>query len=191
MRKITLFNRISLDGFYAGPGGGIDWFVQDSDLDKYVMGSGSPEPGAVLFGRITYQMFEDVWPNVARDPNAPAEAKQMADSLNRMTKVVFSNTLKELNWENSMLLKGDVAEQVRKIKQAGGGDIIIFGSGTIVRPLASEGLIDEYLLIVTPVILGTGKLMFEDVKRSNLKLVEAKDFPSGNVLLSYRMTTAF
>jgi dihydrofolate reductase len=129
MRKITLFNRISLDGFYAGPDGGIDWFVQDSDLDKYVMGGGSPGPGAVLLGRITYQMFENVWPHVARDPNAPAEAKQMADSLNRMTKVVFSNTLKELTWENSMLVKGEVAGQVRKIKQDGEGGIIIFGSG--------------------------------------------------------------
>ena len=157
MRKITLFNRISLDGFYAGPDGGIDWSVQDSDLDKYVMGGGSPRPGAVLLGRITYQMFENVWPHVARDPNAPAESRQMADSLNRMTKIVFSNTLDELTWENSLLVKGNAAEQVRKIKQADGGDIIIFGSGTIVQPLASAGLIDEYLLIVTPVILGAGK----------------------------------
>lgn len=190
MRKITLFNRISLDGFYASPDGGIDWFVQDSGLDKYVMGSGSPGPGAVLLGRITYQMFESVWPHVARDPNAPAEAKQMADSLNRITKVVFSNTLKELTWENSMLLQGDAAEQVSKMKQENGSDMIIFGSGSIVQPLASAGLIDEYLLIVTPVILGAGKSMFEDVKKTGLKLVEEKAFSTGNVLLTYQMTAA-
>lgn len=186
MRKITLFNRISLDGFFSGPDGGIDWSIPDAELDKHVMGGGSPGPGAVLLGRITYQMFENVWPHVARDPNAPAMAKQMAGSLNRMTKLVFSHTLKQLTWENSMLIKGDVTEQVRKIKQAGGGDIIIFGSGTIVQPLASAGLIDEYQLILTPVILGAGKPMFQGVKRSGLKLVEAKAFSSGNVLLTYK-----
>jgi len=186
MRKVTLFNRISLDGFYAGPNDSIDWFIADPDLDKYAMSGSVGRPDTGLFGRITYQMFEKVWPNVARDPNAGREAKQMADSLNRMTKAVFSNTLKQLTWENSMLLKGDIAEQVRKIKQGSGAGIIIFGSGTIVRALASAGLIDDYLLIVTPVILGAGKLMFQDVQKSSLQLVEAKAFPSGNVLLTYR-----
>jgi dihydrofolate reductase len=196
MRKVIVFNRVSLDGFYAGADGSIDWFVRDPEVDKYVRDPQGDkaahemmQPDTVLFGRVTYQQFESYWPTVAKDPGAPKEARSMANDLNQMTKVVFSKTLKEVTWENSRLVKGDVTQEVRKIKQGNGPDIIIFGSGTIIQQLASEGLIDEYLILVTPVILGTGKLMFKDVKKFNLKLLKAKDFKSGNVMLHYRFAT--
>jgi len=184
MRKVIVFNRISIDGFFAGPNGAIDWFVQDPEVDQAT--HEMMHPDSLLFGRLTYQMFESYWPHVATDPNAPKEALVLANELNQMTKVVFSKTLKEVTWENSKLVKGNLPEEVGKLKQGANPEIAIFGSGTIVQQLAGEGLIDEYLILVTPVILGTGKLLFKDVKKSNLKLLGARGFNSGNVLLHYR-----
>jgi len=183
MRKVVLFNRISIDGFFAGPNGEIDWFVQDPEVDKAT--HQMMHPDTILFGRLTYQMFESYWPHLASDPNAPKEFLVLANELNQMTKVVFSKTLKEVTWVNSKLVKGNVPEEVRKLKQGAGLEIVIFGSGTIVQQLAGEGLIDEYLILASPVVLGTGKLLFKDVKKSSLKLLGARDFNSGNVLLHY------
>ncbi len=184
MRKVVMLNRISLDGFFAGPNGEIDWFIHDPDVDRAA--HEMMHPDTVLFGRLTYQMFESYWPPVAQDPNAPKEARTLANELNQMTKVVFSNCLEAVAWVNSELVKGAVTKQVRGLKQGDGHDITIFGSGSIVQQLANEGLIDEYLLIVTPVVLGTGKPLFKDVKKLNLELVETREFDSGNVLLHYK-----
>jgi dihydrofolate reductase len=188
MRKVFLFNRISMDGFYAGPNGEIDWFIHDPEVDKAT--HEIMHADTMLLGRVTYQMFESYWPHVKEDPNEPKEAKVLADELDQMTKVVFSKTLKEVTWENSRLVKDHVAEEVRKLKQGEGADIVIFGSGSIVQQLAGEGLIDEYLILITPVILGTGKLMFKDVKKSNLELLETRSFNTGNVLLHHRFASA-
>src|SRR4051812_6027332 len=172
MRKVIMFNRISIDGFFAGPNGEIDWFVNDTEVDKAL--HEMMQPDTILFGRVTYKMFESFWPHVATDPNAPTEARILANELNQMTKVVFSKTLKEVTWENSKLVKGDVTKEVSRLKQGEGPDIVIFGSGTIVQQLADEGLIDEYLIAVTPVVLGTGKLLFKNVKKHSLELLEAR-----------------
>jgi dihydrofolate reductase len=188
MRKVFLFNRISMDGFYAGPNGEIDWFIHDPEVDKAT--HEIMHADTMLLGRVTYQMFESYWPHVKEDPKQPKEAKALADELDQMTKVVFSKTLKEVTWENSRLVKDNVAEEVRKLKQGKGADIVIFGSGSIVQQLAGEGLIDEYLILVTPVILGTGKLMFKDVKKSNLELIETRAFNTGNVLLHHEFASA-
>ena len=139
----------------------------------------------MLLGNVTYTMFENSWPQIAKDPKAPEELHKLADEVIGMTKVVFSQTRKEVTWENSKLFSGNILEEVEKLKQAEGTDIIIFGSGTIVQQLSNAGLIDEYLIIVTPVVLGNGKPLFGDVKRLNLRLLEARHFKSGNVLLRY------
>lgn len=131
----------------------------DPDLDKAV--HEMMQPDTVLLGGVTYQLFDSYWPNVMRDPNASKEERILANELNQMTKVVFSKTLKKVTWENSKLFEDNLVEEVRKLKQEKGSDIVIFGSGTIVQQLTSEGLIDEYLIIVTPVILGNGKLLFK------------------------------
>src|SRR3970282_1362608 len=110
-------------------------------------------PDTLLLGRATYQMFENYWPHVAENPNASKGDRILADELNQMTKVVFSKTLKEVTWMNANLVKGGVTKEVKKLKQGSGADIAIFGSGAIVQQLANEGLIDEYLLTVTPVVL--------------------------------------
>jgi dihydrofolate reductase len=188
MRKVVMFNRVSVDGFFAGPNGEIDWFIVDPELDRALHEMSQPgvaPADTVLLGRVTYQLFESFWPEVAADPEAPKEARTIADELNRMTKVVFSKTLKDVSWQNTRLVKGNVTEEVSRLKQEKGSDILIFGSGTIVQQLTAEGLINEYLLAVTPVVLGTGKPLFKDVKKLNLELLEAKKFKSGNVLLHY------
>jgi dihydrofolate reductase len=190
MRRVIMFNRVSVDGFFAGPKGEIDWFVADSELDRALHEMGQPgtvSPGTVLLGRVTYQLFESIWPKAAADPKAPKEARITADELNRMTKVVFSKTLKEVSWENTRLVSGDVAKEVIRLKQEKGSDILIFGSGTIVQQLTDAGLIDEYLLAVTPVILGDGKLLFKGVKKLGLEPLDTRSFKSGNVLLHYKI----
>ncbi len=120
------------------------------------------------------------------NPKVPEEERKMGTELNQMTKIVFSSSLKEVTWENSILIRGEVAREVKKLKQDRGADMVIFGSGTIVQQLTAEGLIDEYLFAVTPTILGAGKTLFPGVKRSNLELLEARKFHSGNVLMHYK-----
>ena len=185
MRKIVMFNRVSVDGFFAGPKGEIDWFVMDNEVDKAT--HEMMQPDTVLLGRVTYELLESYWPNVANDPGVSEEVRTIGNELNQMTKLVFSKTLNKVTWENSKLVKGNIIEEVRKLKQGEGADIVIFGSGTIVQQLSDEGLIDEYLFAVTPVILGTGKPLFKDIKKLNLELLKARNFKSGNVLLHYRI----
>lgn len=183
MRKIYMFNRTSLDGFFAGLDGNIDWFIPDPEVDRDIHQMMNPD--SCLFGRVTYQLFENYWPMVARNPDAPAGAKTMANELNTMNKLVFSRTLDKLSWENSRLMKRNLVEEVKQLKQGDGKDLVIFGSGSIVQQLAGEDLIDEYLILVTPIALGAGKSLFAGVNHSNFKLVEVKSYRSGNVLLHY------
>ena len=185
MRKVIVFNRVSIDGYFAGPNGEIDWFVHDPEVDKAA--HARMHPDTVLFGRVTYRMFEGYWPGVGKNANATREERALSDELDQMTKVVFSNTLKEVTWVNSRLIKGDVPGEVRKLKQGDGPDMVIFGSGTIVEQLTREGLIDEYMIVVTPVILGAGRPLFGSLDRINLNLLEARSFPSKNVLLHYEL----
>ncbi len=185
MRKIVMFNRISMDGFFAGPNGeSHEWFVQDQNVGEAA--HEMMEPDTVLFGRVTYQLFEGHWPKVEADPKAPKEEQATAKELRNMNKIVFSKTLKGVNWENSELIKGDLIDEVKKLKQGNGSDMVIFGSGTIVQQLTTHGLIDEYVFVVTPVILGAGKSLFKEVDKLNLKLLETRDFKSGNVILHYK-----
>ena len=180
-----MLNRISIDGFFAGPNGEIDWFIRDPEVDKASHEEGGAD--TVLFGRVTYQLFESLWPKIVTDPEAPEEMRNTANELSRMTKVVFSKTLKKITWENSRLVRGGIAEEVRRLKEGEGPGIVIFGSGTIVQQLTDEELIDDYLFIVTPVILGSGKSLLAGVKKLNLKLLDSREFKSGNVLLHYRI----
>src|SRR5512139_4081061 len=163
MKKVIMLNRISLDGYFAGPNGEIDWFIHDPAVDEAA--HEMMQADTLLLGRVTYQMFESYWPHVLSDPTAPAEARKTADELNRMSKVVFSKTLDEVTWVNTKFVRDAIPEEVRQLKQGAGADIAIFGSGSIVQQLAVDGLIDEYLIIVTPVVLGAGRPLFKDINR--------------------------
>ncbi|MEV6926532.1 dihydrofolate reductase family protein [Dactylosporangium sp. NPDC051485] len=184
MRKLVVFTRVSLNGAYArGDETVVNWSIPDPSVDRKAHELMSPD--TVVFGRLTYQVFENVWPAVAADPNMPAGMRKMGEELNEMTKVVFSRTLTDVEWVNTELYHGDVEATVGKLKEGTGGDIVIFGSGEIVRQLANADLVDEYLLAVTPVVLDDPKLMFEGVKEQKMKLIGTHSFDSGNVLLHY------
>ncbi|RPJ25819.1 MAG: dihydrofolate reductase [Chloroflexi bacterium] len=190
MRRIVMINWVSVDGFFAGPNGEIDWMIRDPEVDQVLHEprAGETESAGsdtMLLGNVTYTLFENSWPNIAKDPNAPEELHKLADEVIGMTKLVFSRTRQEAPWENSKLFHGNLVEEVEKLKQVEGSPIIIFGSGTIVHQLTNAGLIDEYLIAVTPVILGKGKPLFSDASKLNLRLLEARSFQSGNVLLHY------
>jgi dihydrofolate reductase len=180
-----MMNWVSIDGFYADESGSIDWIVRDPEVDKATHGVGQGKADTMLCGRVTYQEMESFWPRAALDPNLPAGVKAMADEVNQMQKVVFSRTLTGVTWENSRLVRDDLVGEVKRLKDKGGSEMMLFGSGTIVQQLTDAGLIDDYVLIVTPVILGKGKPLFEDVTKLSVKLVSAKSFASGNVLLHY------
>jgi dihydrofolate reductase len=135
--------------------------------------------GALLLGRVTYQGFAAAWPSVTDEAG-------FADRMNSLPKYVVSTTLEEVEWNNSKLIKGNVAEEVTRLKQQPGQDILIAGSGTLVQTLMHHDLIDDYRLLVYPVVLGSGKRLFQDGSKTTLRLVETKTFPSGIVLLHYQ-----
>jgi dihydrofolate reductase len=188
MRKIKMLNRISIDGYFASPNEasfGMDWFIHDPEVDKaaHIIGG---KLGTLILGGTTYRGFERYWVPVLHDSQAPGHLKEIADELTDMTKVVFSTTIKNSDWKNTQIFDGNLIQIVRQLKEDAGSDILVLGSGSIVQQLAAEGLIDEYIFIVTPVVSGAGKPLFLHVKQFELALVEAKAFKSGNVVLHYQ-----
>ena len=195
MRRITMFNRVSADGYFAGPDGNLNWVVPDPEVDKEGVAS-IPDTDTVLFGRRTYEMFERFWPHVlqdsdtAPDPHVPgrqsSEVRAFAAMLNQATKLVFSRTLKKVSWKNSRLFPEFDPNAIAALKREPGKEMIIFGSGTIVSQLTEHGLIDEYHFVVSPILLGNGRTLLNGIPTSaKLKLAEAKTYPSGTVLLRY------
>ena len=136
---------------------------------------------ALLLGRVTYEGFAAAWPS-RKDPDG------FADRFNSMPKFVASKTLMKLDWNNSHLIRGDLATEVSKLKQQEGQDIVIHGSPTLVRSLLPHDLIDEYRLLVYPLVLGRGKRLFDDASQAKLKLAESEAFSKGVVKLVYRRT---
>jgi dihydrofolate reductase len=186
MRKIVMFNLVSVDGFFAGPDGNIDWHVVDEEFNQAAVAM-IERFDTMLFGRTTYQLFESYWPNAAKDPATSKEDRIIADKINEMTKIVFSKTLDKVTWAHAQLVHALVPQAIENMKHQPGRDIVIYGSGTIVQQLTTLGLLDEYQLLVNPVILGTGKPLFKDVQGTlKLQLLSTKQFRSGNVLLTYQ-----
>jgi dihydrofolate reductase len=195
-RQIVMFNRVSADGYYSSPDGNLDWAIQDPDLDKEAA-NGLDGAGTMLFGRKTYDMFESFWPRAldgggptAPNPHRPGhhspEMRALATWINESRKIVFSTTRKTVTWQNSELRSTFDPEEILALKREPGKNIMIFGSGSIVSALTQHGLIDEYQFVVSPVILGSGGLPIRDIStRLRLKLLEASNYPSGNVKLRY------
>ncbi|HLE42001.1 MAG TPA: dihydrofolate reductase family protein [Nitrospirota bacterium] len=181
MRKVFVFNLVTLDGYFEGPRREIDWHNVDAEFNEYAIGMLN-SVDTLLFGRVTYELMAGYWPT----PDAMKNDPIVAGKMNSLPKIVFSRTLDKVAWNNSRLVKSNVEEEIQKIKKQQGKDIVILGSGSIVSELAPLGLIDEYRLMVNPVVLGAGKPLFKGIKdRLNLKLIKAKTFKSGNVLLYY------
>ena len=187
MRRLLVFNSVSLDGFFVDQNGDMSWaHVRDrnGDFNEFVQGNASGG-GELLFGRITYDLMAGYWPTPLAVKNDPV----VAEGMNKLPKVVFSRTMEKPSWNNTRLVKADVPGEIRKMKKAPGSDMVIMGSGSIISLLASEGVIDEYQVVVVPVVLGKGRTMFDGVREKlALRLTKSRVFSNGNVFLSYEPT---
>jgi dihydrofolate reductase len=188
MRKIVLTEWISLDGYTVGPDNDMS-FVGESfneEMGQYESNI-LTQSDTLLLGRLTYESFAGSWPYVPDKPDVDEGEKAYAQQLNKMRKIVFSRTLGSADWNNSVLQRDIDAAAIKQWKQADGKDMLIYGSASIVQQLTNLALIDEYQLLVHPVILGGGKPLLKDIAdKHRLKLVGAKPFTSGVVLLTYQ-----
>ncbi len=178
MRRILVKNHMSLDGFFEGPNKEIDWFGFDQEqFDDSVALLNSVD--TLLFGRTTYEMMKAYWAVAPPDP--------VCGKMNSLPKIVFSSTLQGADWNNTRVVNGDIAEEALRLKQQPGGDMVVLGSGALASLLLERGLVDEYRLYITPIVLGGGHPLFQQIsERVNLKLVAQKTFQSGIVMLVYR-----
>jgi dihydrofolate reductase len=181
MRKLAVFNLMTLDGYIAGEGGDISWHNVDEEFQE-LANAASNSGNTLLFGRVTYELMAGFWPTSEAIRTDPI----VAAGMNKSEKIVFSRTLQKADWNNTRLVKDDMLAEVRRLKQGAGKDLTVLGSGSIVAQFAEEGLIDEYQVLLNPVVIGKGKTMFEGLKRRlALKLVRTRTFGNGNVLLTY------
>jgi dihydrofolate reductase len=187
MRKLGVFNNVSLDGYFTDAHGDMSWaHKQDPEWQAFSAENASGG-GTLMFGRVTYEMMAGFWPTPAALKSMPVVAEKM----NKMPKVVFSKTLKKTSWENTEVASGDIVTRVRKLKESQGSNIVIMGSGSIVAQLTQARLIDTYQVVVVPLVLGSGRTMFDGVKdKLNLKLEKTRAFENGNVVLWYQPTQA-
>jgi dihydrofolate reductase len=173
---------LSLDGYFARTNGDMMWAHREDPEFSAFVARNAQSDGALLFGRVTYEMMASYWPSAAAHANAP----EVADGMNRAAKYVVSRTLERASWANTTLLKGELASEVEKLKRDSGRPIVILGSASLVTALAAAGLIDEYQIVVAPVALGSGRSLFAGLKRDlALKLVETRRFANGNLFLRY------
>lgn len=184
MRKLSMFNTVSVDGFFTDAHGDMRWAQaggDDAEWREFAAGNAGGG-GALMLGRVTYDMMAGFWPT-------PAAAMQDATVVARMNegpKFVVSRSLENPAWNNTSVLSGDLATAVRELKATDGPDIVILGSGSIVSQLTEANLIDAYQFVVTPLLLGTGRPLFETVTtRPTLTLVSSRAFKNGKTVLGY------
>ncbi len=186
MGKISVFINVSVDGFYAGPSGEIDWFKsieQDKEWEKYTHDQSRSGKSTLLFGRTTYDMMKNFWSSNQALQNDP----EMAKVVNFNSKIVFSKSLNKVeeneNWKNISIINEINPEEIWKLKKK--ADLVILGSGSIVQQFTNLNLLDEYSLVVVPIVLGNGKSLFKDVKQKTLQLIESRSFNNGINILRY------
>ena len=187
MSIISVFNNVTIDGFFAEPDGKIDFFKRENDVEQEEFTNDSVKSGGMLIlGRVTYQLMAGYWPT----PQAMESSPRVAEFMNNTPKIVFSRTMDRAEegprWKNVRLFDDIRRDEIIELKKEGGIGITILGSGSIVRQLANLGLIDQYQLMIHPLLLGRGKRLLENIKAMNLQLSDSKAFKNGNVLLRYR-----
>jgi dihydrofolate reductase len=188
MRKIVLTEWVSLDGYTSGPNDDMSFVGEsfDEDMGRY-QGEIVETADTLLLGRLTYESFAGAWPHMPDNPNASEGEKWYARQLNAMRKIVFSTTLASADWNNSELVRSIDASAINALKEQDGKDILIYGSASIVQQMTNLGLIDEYQVLVHPVLLGGGKTLFANVSDKHpLRLVSSRQLSSGVVLLTYQ-----
>ena len=175
MRKVIVSEFVSLDGVIEAP----EWAAQFGDEENAYKMEELFACDALLLGRVTYQEFAAVWPGMAADTG------EYGERMNNLPKYVVSTTLQEMEW-NASLIQGNITEEISRLKQQSGQDLLVSGSGELVHSLTQHHLIDEYRLMIFPVVVGSGKRLFaEGSEKQAIKLIEAKAFSSGVVVLSY------
>lgn len=181
---------ISLDGFVAGPHGELNWVQLDQQLFDHV-GQRIGKTGAALYGRVTYQMMENYWPEADKRPSATKHDIEHSQWYNNVHKVVLSRTIRTGNLSNTTIISNNLTDSINEIKNTsyeGSDDILLFGSPTATHALQQHGLIDGYWLFVNPVILGQGIPLFTDIKEKvKLNLLNTQQFASGVTELNYML----
>ncbi len=174
MRKIVVTEFVSADGVMENPSWTMPYW---NDEIAKVKGDEMFASDALLLGRVTYEGFAAAW---------PTSKDEGANQMNSIAKYVVSTTLQKAEWNNSHIIKGNVAEEIAKLKQQPGKDILVGGSSTLVNSLIQHNLVDEFTLLVYPLVLGSGKRLFKEGSHTTLKLVEAKALSKGVTLLRYQ-----
>lgn len=172
---------ISIDGYFEGPNRELDWHNVDAEFNEYAINNLN-NLDLLLFGRVTYELMAGYWPTDLALGDDPIVAEKM----NNIKKIVFSKTLGNAEWNNTELFSDNVVEKVKYLKQLPGKDIAIFGSSDLAVTLIPSGLIDEFHIFVSPIVLGRGKTIFTGLnEKLNLELKNVRHFDTGNVLLKY------
>lgn len=184
MRKIIVSMNVTLDGFMAGANGELDWHfpMWSEEMSVYICDQ-LGKTDTILLGRVSYERMAGYWPKKTFE----GVELEYADMMNNHTKIVFSQTLDSVNWQNTILVRGDISTQVQKMKQSPGKDMIIYGSSSIVQSFIQEGLIDEFQIWVHPVFIQNGVPMFRDMEENiYLQFIRTRSFRSGVVILYYK-----
>jgi dihydrofolate reductase len=186
MRKVVTDHLLSLDGYFGGPNGEIDWFGFDEESMEWsrkIMGAAD----SIVMGRRTFELMAQFWPTPSALEQEPYIAKRMTE----LPKIVFSRTLDSSTWQNTKFVRRPVAETIREEKQGSGGSILILGSSLILAPLWKEHLVDELNVRIQPVVVGKGRPLFADSEiRQALALKESRNFQSGVTALRYEVLSA-
>jgi len=181
MRKVIFFNMMTLDGFFEGTNKELDWHHVDGEFNEFA-NEQLMSAGVLLFGRITYELMASYWSTETAITDDPIIAEQM----NAIPKIVFSRTLEKAEWNDTRVVKEDPAGEILKLKQQPGKNIFILGSANLVSTLRKANLVDEYRIMINPVLLGQGNPLFKSENgKLDLKLIKTRVFNSGNVLLCY------
>lgn len=186
MRKVILAMQVTLDGFIEGPNGELDWAMKEDEETWKDVFELQRSADTLLLGRVMYPGFEKYWLSVPANPSSTTNEIEYARLADGMQKIVFSKTLEKVEWKTARIIRDHIAEEIPKIKQQPGKDMVLLGGAGLASTFMNLGLIDEYHLIVNPILLGGGKRLFKDVKeRQKLKLIDTKTFKSGKVVLHY------
>ena len=177
---------VSLDGYFEGPDHDLSWHHVDEEFNEFAKAQ-MKETDTILFGRRTYQLMESYWPTKDGREDDP----EVAQLMNETPKVVVSNSLEKVteteNWKQVRLIHEHVEEQIKKLKNEKGGDIIVMASSNLCVSLLDWGLLDEVRIMINPIVIGKGTPLFEGLKaKLNFKLTQSRNFSSGNVLLYYQ-----
>jgi dihydrofolate reductase len=182
MRTLASFIFTSLDGFYEGPNGELDWPIVDEEFIDFAVRQ-LDMADTLGFGRATYEHMAAYWPTDHAKANDPAITSRMNDK----EKLVFSRTLTDASWSGTTVIRGEATEHVPTIKAATGNELLVIGSAHLSANLAEAGLLDELRVMICPIVLGQGRSFFEDLKnRVSLTLLGVTQFDSGNLVLTYR-----